>query len=86
MTERLTLKLSNAQRLRLEEIAEYEQVPLETLLAQAAERIIQQDQSFRVAIEEGRAAFERGDRFSHEEVVARAEHRAAALRDVAAKS
>jgi hypothetical protein len=79
MTAQLTLELSEAQHLRLREIAEHEQIPLATLVAHAAERILQEDVEIRRRVDEARAALRAGDWASHEDVAVRAAERRARL-------
>ncbi len=71
MNDQVTIELSEGQRLRLEEIADFEEFPLVTLRVRAAERIIEADQQFCDEVDQGRAAIARGEWSDHVDVPAR---------------
>ncbi|MGE5500472.1 MAG: CopG family ribbon-helix-helix protein [Ignavibacteriales bacterium] len=75
MTVNFTIELSESQKIRLEELAEYHGVSVTKLVIESAERILEEDAAFVAAVQEGIAAADRGDLIDHEDVVREAAER-----------
>jgi predicted transcriptional regulator len=79
MTRHVTVELTDAQAEVLDSEAAREDRPIEAIIAGLIQRQVDYELRFRAAVEEGRAAVERGDTLSHDEVIARGKVRAAKL-------
>lgn len=81
MSVNFTIELSEAQKARLEELAEFHGVSVTKLVMETAERLLEEDAEILAAIEEARASIARGEVFGHDEVFgelyARIEHETA---------
>jgi predicted transcriptional regulator len=66
----VTVKLSEAQSARLNELADYHGVSVTKLVMESAERILEEDAAILAAVEEGRASIARGEVHDQDELFA----------------
>lgn len=79
MTVHVTIELTEDQKARLEAVAAHQRISVSQVLVNLAEENARRDAEFRALVQEGIDAADRGETFSHEEVMARMEARIAEL-------
>ena len=75
MTAHVTIVLDEAQKARLDAIAEYRQEPIEAVVSDAVRELIEYDKWFRAEVAKGLASIDAGLAVPHEEVLERARRR-----------
>lgn len=70
MTVHVTLELTDEQKTRLDDLARLQDSPLETLLMNAVERVLDHDAWFRAEVQKGLDDLRAGRTISHEEALA----------------
>lgn len=70
MTVHVTLELTDEQKTRLDDLARLQDSPLETLLMNAVERVLDHDAWFRAEVQKGLDDLHAGRTVSHEEALA----------------
>ncbi|MDO8379033.1 CopG family ribbon-helix-helix protein [Phenylobacterium sp.] len=75
MTVHVTLELTDEQKARLDDLARLQDSPVEALLMDAVERVLDHDAWFRAEVQKGLDDLREGRTVSHEEVLAESQAR-----------